>query len=378
VIEPALYFLLGFLSAGLLALMIAPAIWSRAVRLTRRRIEASQPLTLAEIKADRDQLRADFAVTSRRLELNIADLRTRAANQRIEVSRTQAERDAALAEKERLAEDVRVYERELSSRGQGLSQMRDDLHALQADLDQRNQFINSLEVRIRELSAEIDSSRLEIAALTTRLETAGSQSDGLAEARRLVEARVINLSNEIERRGTVIAEERERAERLLAELNNLRQNNRLSSRQSTAFEQTSQAAHDDNERPAISRLEAENAALETRLRELAIERDKLSAELEAARVRDLSLQPDASDVALLKDRLGDIAARIAHMAAERDGPKSPVDLLVANDVGPATGSPGHGQDTDRDHPPGAMPGRLDTLAEKIHALREAASANEQA
>jgi hypothetical protein len=47
--------------AGLLALMVAPAIWRRAARLTRSRIEKSVPLTLSEIQADKDQLRAEAA-----------------------------------------------------------------------------------------------------------------------------------------------------------------------------------------------------------------------------------------------------------------------------------------------------------------------------
>ena len=46
VIQSILFFVLGFLCAGFLALMVAPAIWRRAVALTRKRIEASVPLTL--------------------------------------------------------------------------------------------------------------------------------------------------------------------------------------------------------------------------------------------------------------------------------------------------------------------------------------------
>ncbi len=61
--EGVLYFVLGFLAAALLALMVSPAIWNRAVTLTRRRIESSVPLTLNEVQADKDQLRAEFAMS---------------------------------------------------------------------------------------------------------------------------------------------------------------------------------------------------------------------------------------------------------------------------------------------------------------------------
>ena len=43
-VQSVLLFSLGFLSAAFLALMVAPAIWGRAVALTKKRIEATVPL----------------------------------------------------------------------------------------------------------------------------------------------------------------------------------------------------------------------------------------------------------------------------------------------------------------------------------------------
>jgi hypothetical protein len=70
-IENMMYFALGLLVAGLIALIIMPAVWKRAVRLTKRRIEAATPITLSEFRADKDQLRAEFALSTRRLEMNV-------------------------------------------------------------------------------------------------------------------------------------------------------------------------------------------------------------------------------------------------------------------------------------------------------------------
>ena len=78
ILEAVLYFVLGFLSAALLALMVAPAIWNRAVVLTKKRIESSVPLTLNEIQADKDQLRAEFAMSTRRLEMSVEELKNKA------------------------------------------------------------------------------------------------------------------------------------------------------------------------------------------------------------------------------------------------------------------------------------------------------------
>ena len=42
-IDIGMYVALGFLLASLLALMVAPAFWRRAVRLTKRRVEMTMP-----------------------------------------------------------------------------------------------------------------------------------------------------------------------------------------------------------------------------------------------------------------------------------------------------------------------------------------------
>src|ERR1051325_5396033 len=61
-------FALGSLAAALLALVILPAINARAERLARRRVEAQFPLSIDELTAERDHLRAEFAILQRRLE----------------------------------------------------------------------------------------------------------------------------------------------------------------------------------------------------------------------------------------------------------------------------------------------------------------------
>lgn len=72
-------FALGFLTAGLLTLMFLPAIWRRALRLTQRRLEQRLPLSMNEVAAERDQLRAEFAIERRRIEqANEAMVETRA------------------------------------------------------------------------------------------------------------------------------------------------------------------------------------------------------------------------------------------------------------------------------------------------------------
>ena len=70
-IEPGMYFGIGFLVAALLGLLFVPLVHNRAVRLTMKRLEAATPLSIAEIRADKDQLRAEFAMSPRRLEMSV-------------------------------------------------------------------------------------------------------------------------------------------------------------------------------------------------------------------------------------------------------------------------------------------------------------------
>lgn len=131
-IEALMYFALGVLTASLLALLIMPAIWGRAVRLTKKRIEAATPMSLAEFRADKDQLRAEFALSTRRLEMNVEALRARLAEQvgdvnkkRTDLAVLKAERDQQLATMRELEEregELRRRVLELEKEGAELGQ----------------------------------------------------------------------------------------------------------------------------------------------------------------------------------------------------------------------------------------------------------------
>src|ERR1700682_5131057 len=86
-IEPIMYVGLGFLAASLVALAIIPFIHARTVRLTMRRLEAATPLSMAEIQADKDQLRAEFAMSTRRLEMSVDQLKSKTTSQLAELGK---------------------------------------------------------------------------------------------------------------------------------------------------------------------------------------------------------------------------------------------------------------------------------------------------
>ncbi|MCB1511273.1 MAG: hypothetical protein KDJ36_10250, partial [Hyphomicrobiaceae bacterium] len=93
---------LGFLLAVLLGFVVAPAYWARAVRLTTERIRRSMPMTEAEIRAEKDRLRAEHAVRVHRLEAKADRAKLSAARQRVEINR----RDAIISGLERQVKEL--------------------------------------------------------------------------------------------------------------------------------------------------------------------------------------------------------------------------------------------------------------------------------
>ena len=90
-IDMLMFGALGFLLGCLLALVLAPPLWNRAVRLTTRRLEATMPISLADIQADKDQLRAEFAIELRKVEVALEKAKEKAARELIEANKRRVE-----------------------------------------------------------------------------------------------------------------------------------------------------------------------------------------------------------------------------------------------------------------------------------------------
>ena len=84
-VEQIMFFVLGALCAGLVSIIVLPAFWRRAERLVRTQLERQLPLSPREIAAERDQLRAEFCVSQRNLEINVEQARLEQAQDRKQV-----------------------------------------------------------------------------------------------------------------------------------------------------------------------------------------------------------------------------------------------------------------------------------------------------
>src|SRR5437899_4832061 len=181
-IEPIMYVGLGFLAASLIALAIIPFVHARAVRLTMRRLEAATPLSMAEIQADKDQLRAEFAMSTRRLEMSVEQLKNKSTGQLADLGK---KNDVINRLKMELGEKAATIFA-LEARDKGI---KDQLRATEDELEVKTNALRETErnladkmaefarasAQLSETSAASDSQRVEIVALKTQIDNLKDQ-----------------------------------------------------------------------------------------------------------------------------------------------------------------------------------------------------------
>jgi hypothetical protein len=154
---------LGFLLGCLLALMLAPPLWNRAVRLTTRKLEATMPMSLADIQADKDQLRAEFAIDLRKVEVALDKAKEKGTRELIEANKRRVE--IAAVNTDLAAAKAQLQENENANR------------VLQQTIKRRLPDLDSRLKAAKKALAELESVNAELRT------TVASQSDALKTAR---------------------------------------------------------------------------------------------------------------------------------------------------------------------------------------------------
>ncbi len=188
-IQSALFLALGFLVASLLWLLAAPAFWSRAVRLTARRMRETMPITEAEIRADKDRLRAEYALKIHQQQLALDETKLATARQLIELNRRDAKINALEADVESLTASLEgavnargVLEQTIAAR---LPRVEERLMDAKRHLQERDKEISDLtrsaerQARaLQEAEAINEQLKSEVKTLTAAAETAGAKARG--------------------------------------------------------------------------------------------------------------------------------------------------------------------------------------------------------
>ena len=158
-IESIMYFGIGFLLAALSVLIVVPLVHDRAVRLTMRRLEATIPLSMAELQADKDLQRAEFAMSTRRLELTIEQLGTKSAGQLAELGRKGDAINRLKIELGIVRNQLSATEDEFAVKTRAALLSERQLAELKSELDKRSSIANLQKVEIVALAAQVEALR---------------------------------------------------------------------------------------------------------------------------------------------------------------------------------------------------------------------------
>ena len=421
-VEPIMYVAIGFLVSMLFGLMIVPLVHGRAVRLTTKRLEAATPLSMAEIQADKDQLRAEFAMSARRLEMSVDQLKNKTSSQLAELGKKSdainrlkielGEKNATIfsleAREKLLRDQQRATEEEFASKTQLLRAAEQALADKQAELGQLTSELSDHSVKAEghqtELSAvlsqvdalqsRVNDAEKEFSDTQTRLDEQRGESD--AATRELVSARgrVEDLSGRVSDLDRQLLVQVKETELLTSRTSDLESRlaiqgkilaereyeNNLLRQQTEAARQTEQELRDEiaattgGKSTAMNKLREEKAALEEQLRIARDERSKVQREINLIHQQaESAWSTERMENALLRERINDIAAEVAKLAVTLEGPDSPIEAILAAEptkslvVNGATASGSNGAVTEV----------RGTLAERIKALQAHASRSSQ-
>lgn len=397
-IEPIMFLAIGFLLAALIGLGIVPLVHGRAVRLTMKRLEASTPLSLAEIQADKDQLRAEFAMSSRRLEMSVEQLKARTASQLADIgkktdaiNRLKIELDdknaaiLALEEREKaLREELRTIDTEAGTKTEKLLSVERELAEKQAEITRLTHELTDKTMAADSRQVEIVAMNTQMELLKSRVETAEKDMSGTREkleqersqhsvaTTELVAARsrVESLEERMkDLEGQLAAKARE-AETLSDRLDDLEtqlsgQGKMLAERETEVnlLRQQVELGHKTERELRAALTEATETGVavreQARLQKADLEKQiaDLRSEMTAAVAEAQgSWTTERTENAQLRERIGEIAAEVARLAIALEGPGSPIQTILAEPArgnGASNGAAGH---------PGA-------LAERIKALQ---------
>jgi chromosome segregation ATPase len=420
-IEPIMFFALGFLASSLLGLIIVPFVHGRAVRLTVRRLEAATPLSMAEIQADKDQLRAEFAMSTRRLEMSVEQLKGKSTGQLAELGK---KNDAINRLKIELGEKAAtIFALEARDRG-----IKDQLRATEDELEVKTNALRETErnladkeaqlakatAQLSDQSATSDSQRVEIVALKTQVETLKDQVSGLDKDVKNTEERYAREKEAAEKATKELTEERGTVQNLGTRVGQLERQlatqtteaeimgRRIADMEMRLTEQARLLADRERERDqlrtdvdaarrievdlrqelgtierrhnsATEALRAEKMMAESQLERAREDRAKLQREVTGMkREAEATWASERVENALLRERINDVAAEVARLTSVLEGPGSTIDtILSAPEQANGAVQPATPANTNGDDGKGSLADRIRALQARSSRLSSA-------
>lgn len=352
--ESLMLVLLGFSLASVIALFIGRLAWNVALRMGAKRMQQNVPSTVIELQAERDRLRAEYAIGQQRFEQRLAELQARMAEHMAEVTRHRnrfdlmkadiARHDQLVIEKEtevKLARDVASHlEKELADRIAAHQAQGEELAARNAEIERLSGELGLRNGELERMTGELAALRAELAA---REEAVSRLDAALAERASRLDAA---LAEGARQKTIAVAENRSAQERLRDRVSALKQLGEeiAQGRERLVAERSQLAALPPAPAPGaidvaaeiegkIAKAEHESAALQEELQ--ALDRDW------AATLAKLEAEPEAA-VEVLATPADAAAPAVENASAQPQAENNPARAEMAEQPGASGSSPGDG------------------------------------
>lgn len=418
-IEPIMYIGIGFLIAGLLVIGAIPMVHARAVRLTQRRLEAMTPMSMAEIHADKDQLRAEFAMSTRRLEMSVDQMKAKTSSQLAEIGKKAEAVGRLKLELGEKAAALLGAEAKVNSLTEELQKLKDEhgiktsaLDEIERKLAESTAEVARFTARLDDSSVRADSQRVEIVTLQTQTDALKGQIGSYKQEIRNLQDRLAAQAANADAANRQAAEERAKTEQSAARvkevekqlivqtteteilsrrvqelLARLDEHDRLAAERELTSEELRKSADAavnaqadtraelthrvEQHRVAGEALAAENALLEERLGQADAEREQLKRDIAAmTQQAEQTWATERMETAVMRERINEVAAEVARLTAALEGPGSPIEAILSGEAH-AHGPNGAPSDKDSDLiamvPKGGS--QKGSLADRIRALQ---------
>ena len=263
--------------------LLGPSVWRRAFFLARRQVQAELPITLAEIRADRDGLRAEHAVEASRLEQLLRLERQKTAEQKVTLARKYEELKRIPLLEERLADiekQLIAHEQVAKEAETARDTALEKAEILQAELERMQSHYRALEGLADTLRIEISASETERARLTNEMTEMRRDRKEATARYNEVSTQLTSAQTELKSEKRRNGELQQKLEKLISELSDAQEKVERYSRRNSNVNDGAELAH----------IERENA--------------------------------------VLREEMAALAARMVAITAEKEGPDSPIHSIL--------------------------------------------------
>lgn len=368
-IEYALLFGLGFLTAAFLVFLISPAIHRRIVWYTENRMKATMPLSPQEVRAQKDMVRALYAAENARTAQDLIrerekslSLKLRHDGLALDAGRLSSEVGALKAQIEDLNLEAADSRSHLRKDETYISQLKTSLHMAEQASSAKETELDLLRSRLNKLAEQSDNLKIDMAAQQTEMESLKSRANTLRDERDTLrkdvdllqkrakdaeqkltqqEHKVLRLEDKVARDATAAADKEvllgrrqqeiaKLKEQLKATKAGLRQANRAL-RAAGLAEAIVETTAEETMQESAPASELDPAAVAARLAE------EVRARSAAMSDRIAKAKTTTADDSAMREEIASIAAGMVALTVINEGPSSPIRDLLPEGAGKEQG-----------------------------------------